>query len=117
MEAASQQNLYNKTAMVVISSKLSFGSIHFQDLVQKITKWLIIIHYFRFMMFFAFTLSNSNLAHFIIKFTGTCVQDMESGPTHAVESSEIRLVPGFKHISRPCNLFAYCNMIYLILLW
>ena len=35
MEAKSQQNFYNKAAIVVISSKLSLWSIHFQDLVQN----------------------------------------------------------------------------------
>ena len=62
MEAKSQQNFYNKAAIVVISSKLSLWSLHFQDLVQKVTKWLIIIDYFRFMLCIAFTLSNNNLA-------------------------------------------------------
>ena len=70
MEAKSQQNFYNKAPIVVISSKLSLWSIHFQDLVQKVTKWLIIIHYFQFMLCIAFTLLNNNLAHFIIKYTG-----------------------------------------------
>ena len=64
MEAKSLQNFYNKAAIVVISSKLSLRSILFQDLVQNVTKWLIIIHYFRFMFCKAFTLSNNNLAHF-----------------------------------------------------
>ena len=61
MEAKHQQNVYNKATIVVISSKLSLWSTHVQDLVQNITKWLTIIHYFRFQ---AFTLSNINLAHF-----------------------------------------------------
>ena len=56
MEAKSQQKFYNKAAIVVISSKLSLWSIRFQDLVQKIMKCLIIIHYFRFMLRIAFTL-------------------------------------------------------------
>ena len=47
MEAKSQQNFYNKAAIVVISSTLSLWRIHFQDLVQKVMKWLIIIHYSR----------------------------------------------------------------------
>ena len=64
MEAKSQQNFYNKAAIVVISSIISLLSIHFQDLVQKVTKWLTIIHYFRFILCIAFTLSNNNLAHF-----------------------------------------------------
>ena len=64
MEAKSQQNFYNKATIVVISSKLSLLSINFQDLVQKVMKWLIIIHYYRFMLCIAFTLSNNNLAHF-----------------------------------------------------
>ena len=64
MEAKSQQNFYNKAAIVVISSKLTLWNIHFLDLVQKVTKWLTIIHYFRFMLCIAFTLSNNNLAHF-----------------------------------------------------
>ena len=38
MEAKSQQNFYNMTAIVVISSELSLWSIHSQDLVQKVTK-------------------------------------------------------------------------------
>ena len=50
MEAKSQQNFYNKAAIVVISLKLTLWSIHFQDLVQKVTKWLTIIHYFQFML-------------------------------------------------------------------
>ena len=69
IEAMSQQNFDNKAAKVVISSKLSLWSIHFQDLVQKVTKWLIIIHYFGFMLCIAFTLSNNNWHIFIIKFT------------------------------------------------
>ena len=64
IEAKSQQNFYNKATIVVISSKLSLWSIYFQDLVQKVTKWLIIIHYSRFMSRIAFTLSNKNLEHF-----------------------------------------------------
>ena len=32
MEAKSQQNFYNKAAIVVISSKLTLWSIHFHDL-------------------------------------------------------------------------------------
>ena len=66
MEAKSQQHVYNKAGIVVISSKLSLWSIHFKDLVQNVTKWLIIIHYFRFMLCIhvVFTLSNNNLAHF-----------------------------------------------------
>ena len=64
MEAKSQQKLYNKAVIAVISSKVSFWSIHFQDLVQKVTKWLIINHNFWFMLCIAFTLSNNTLAHF-----------------------------------------------------
>ena len=64
MDAKSQQNFYNKAAIVVISSKLSLWTIHFHDLVQKVTKWLTIIHYFRLMLCLGFTLSNNNLAHF-----------------------------------------------------
>ena len=64
MEAKSHQNFYNKAAIVVISSKLSLQSIHLKDLLKKVTKWLIIIHYFRFMLCIAFTLSNNNLVHF-----------------------------------------------------
>ena len=45
MEAKSQQNFYKTGAIVVISSKLSLWSIHFQDLVQKATKLLIIMAY------------------------------------------------------------------------
>ena len=90
MKAKSQQNFYKKDAIVVISLKLSLWSIHFQGLVQKVTKWLIIIHYFRFMLCIAFTLSNNNLAHFSsLNSLGTCVQDMKSCPTHAVVSSKI----------------------------
>ena len=38
---------------------------------------------------------------------GTCVQDIKSCPTHAVESRKIHngfgtLVPGLKHVSRAC---------------
>ena len=36
IEAKSQRNFFNKAAIVVISSKLSLWSIHFQDLVQKV---------------------------------------------------------------------------------
>ena len=64
MEAKSQQNFYNKAAIVVISSKHSHWKIQFQDLVQKVTKWLIIINSFRFKLCIAFTLSNNNLANF-----------------------------------------------------
>ena len=64
MEAKSQQNFYNKAAIVVIYSKLSLWSIHFQDLVQNVTKCLIIILYFLFILCIAFTLCNNNLAHF-----------------------------------------------------
>ena len=46
MDTKSQQNFYNKAAIVVISSKLTFWSIRFQDLVQKVTKWLTTIHYY-----------------------------------------------------------------------
>ena len=60
MEAKSQQNFYNKAAIVVISSKLFLWSKHFQDLVQNVTKWLLIIHYFRLMLYIALTLSNNN---------------------------------------------------------
>ena len=35
MEVKIQQNFYNKAVIVVISSKLSLWSIHFQNLVQK----------------------------------------------------------------------------------
>ena len=35
MDANSQQNFYNYGVIVVISSKLSLWSMHFQDLVQK----------------------------------------------------------------------------------
>ena len=90
MEAKSQQNVYNKAAIVVISSKLSLWSIHFQDLVQQVTKWLIIIHYFRLMLCIAFTLWNNNLGTLSsLNSLGTFVQDMQSCPTHAVESSKI----------------------------
>ena len=64
METKSQQNFYNKAAIVVIFSKLSLWSVHFKDLVQKVSEWLIIIHYFRFMLCIAITLSNNSLAHF-----------------------------------------------------
>ena len=67
MEAKNQQNFYNKAAISAMSSKLSLWSIHFQDLEQKVTKWLTIIYYFRFMLWIAFTLSSNN---FIIKLTG-----------------------------------------------
>ena len=60
MDAKSQQNFYNKDVIVVISKKLSLWSIHFQDLVQRVTKWPIIIHYFRFMLCIAFTLWKNN---------------------------------------------------------
>ena len=90
MEAKSQQNFYNKAAIVVISSKLSLLSIHFQNLVPKVTKRHPIIHYFRFMLCIAFTLLNNNLAHFSsLNSLGTCVEDMKSCPTSAVESSKI----------------------------
>ena len=85
MEAKSQQNFYNKATIIVISSKLALWSIHFQDLVQKVTKWLTIIHYFRFMLCIAFTLSNNNSLNSL----GICVQDMKSCPFHAVESGKI----------------------------
>ena len=87
MEAKSQQNFYHKAAIVVISSKLSLWSIHFQDLVRKVTKSFIKIHFFRLMLCITFTLWNNNLAHFqhLIHW----VQDMKSCPTHAVVSSKI----------------------------
>ena len=85
MEAKSWQNFYNKTVIVVISSKLSLWSIHFQDLVQKVMKWLTIIHYFQFMLCIAFTLGIFSSLNSL----GTCDQDMKSCPTPAVESSEI----------------------------
>ena len=50
MEAKSQQNIYNKAAIVVISSKLSLRSLHFQNLMQKVTKWLTIMNCFWFML-------------------------------------------------------------------
>ena len=87
MEAKSRQNFYNKAAIVVISSKLSLWSIHFQDLVQKVMKWLIIIHYFRFRLCISFTLSNNTFSS--LNLLGTCVKDRKSCPTHAVESSKI----------------------------
>ena len=70
MEAKSQQNFYNKTAIIVISSRLSFWSIHFQDLVQKVTKWVIIINYFRFMLCKPSHCPISTWHIFIVKFTG-----------------------------------------------
>ena len=90
MEAKSQQNFYNKAAIVVISSKLSLWSKHFQVLVQKVTKRLIIIHYFLFMLCIAFTLSKKQFGTFSSLFSlGTCVPDLKSCPTHAVKSSKI----------------------------
>ena len=86
MEAKSQQNFYNKAAIVLISSKPSLWSIHFQDPMQKVTKWLTIIHYFRCMLCIAFTLSSRFSSWNPL---GTCVQDMKSCPTPAVESSKI----------------------------
>ena len=61
MEAKMQHNFYNKAAIGVT---FSLEHIHFQKLVQKVTKWLTIIHYFLFMLHIAFTLSNNTLAHF-----------------------------------------------------
>ena len=89
MEAKSQQNFYNKAAIVVISSKLSLWSMPFEDLVQKITKWLIIIDYFQFMLCIVFTLSKTTWHISTLKSLGTCVQNMNSCPAHAVESSKI----------------------------
>ena len=88
METKIQQNFYNNAAKVVISSKLTLWSIHFQDLVQNVTKWLTILHYFRFMLCIAFTLSNNN-SFSSLKSLVACVQDMKSLPFHAVESSKI----------------------------
>ena len=67
MEAKSQQIFYNKAVISLMSSKLSLWSMHFQDMVQKVDKWLIIILYFRFMLCIALTLSNDKLAHFHYK--------------------------------------------------
>ena len=89
MEAKSQQNFYNKAAIVVISSKLHLWSLLFQDLVQKVTKWLIIIHYFQFMLCIAFTLWKTNLAHFHHKVH--LVHAFKTCPTHAEESSKIHI--------------------------
>ena len=91
MEAKSQQKFYNKAAIVVISSKLTLWSIPFQDLEQTGKKWLTIVHYFRFMLYIAYTLSNNKqLGKFSsLKSLGACFQDMKSCPTHAVESSII----------------------------
>ena len=91
MEDKSQQKFYYKAAIIVISSKLSLWSIHFQALVQKVTKWLIIIHYFRFMLCISFILSNNKVLGTFssLNLLGACVQDMQSCPTHAVESSKI----------------------------
>ena len=50
--------------VVVISSKDCIWSIHFQDLVTKITKRLTIISYFRFKLCLASLPSNNNLAPF-----------------------------------------------------
>ena len=91
MVAKSQQDFYNKAVIGVISSKNSLWSIHFQDLVQTITKWLIIIHYFRFMLCIAFTLSINNLTNFHhqIHWVHAFKTRNPSCPTHAVESSKI----------------------------
>ena len=87
MEAKSQWNVYNKAVIVLISSILSLWSIHFPDLVQKVTKWLTIINYFRLMLWIAFTLLNTNFSS--LNSLGTCVHDMKSYPIPAVESSKI----------------------------
>ena len=58
--------------------------------MQKVTKRLIIIHYFQFMLCLAFELLNNDLAFFSLSNSlGTCAQDMKYCPTHAVESSKI----------------------------
>ena len=89
MEAKSQQNFYNKAVIVVISSKLSLWSIHFQDLVQKVTKWLIIIHYFRFLLCIVHTVEYCLGTFSSLNSLVTCIQDMKSCPTHAVEPDKI----------------------------
>ena len=91
MEAKSQQNFYNKAAIVVISSKLfslehtlswsgakSHKLAHNNPLLPVYVVYSLHIVEYQLGTFSSF---NS---------LDTCVQDMKSCPTHAVESSKIR---------------------------
>ena len=90
MEAKSQQNFYNKAAIVVSSSKLSLWSIQFQDLVQKS---LEMAHNNPLLpVYFVCSLHTVELQLCIfssLNSLGTCLQDMKSCPTHEVASSKI----------------------------
>ena len=61
MEAKSQQNFYNKAYIVKFLQNFLFGAYTLRTWCKG-TKWLIIIHYFRFMLCIAFTLSNINFS-------------------------------------------------------
>ena len=103
MVAKSQQNFYNKAAIVVIL----FGAFTFSIWCKKHemahNKPLLLVY----VVYCLHTVELQIGTFSSLNSLGTCVQDMKSCPTHTVESSEftmvlIQLVPGLKHVSRAC---------------
>ena len=89
MEANIQQNFYNKVAIAVVSSKLSSGAYTFKIWCKNHemahNNPLLPVNVVYSLHTVAYQLGTFSSLDLL----GTCVQDMKSCPTHAVESSKI----------------------------